>query len=160
MSEQLQPVTIENGTLRFKNFAGLEGPFTPAGTRQFSVELPEQSALAMLQDGWNVKRYEGKEEGDEGFYYISISVSYKLRPPLIVMIPEDNPNARVNLTEETVAMLDWAEVLTADLSIRPYNWVVGSGAQQKTGIKAYLQSLYVTVRQDRLAIKYSGANGG
>ena len=58
---------------------------------------------------------------------------------------------RTNLDESTVEMLDWADITNVDLIVRPYEWSVSG----KTGIKAYLQSIYVTVEEDELERKYS-----
>ncbi len=53
---------------------------------------------------------------------------------------------RTNLDEKTIEMLDWADILNVDLIVRPYEWTV----QGKTGVKAYLQSIYVTIEEDEL----------
>ena len=49
--------------------------------------------------------------------------------------------------------LDWVDILNVDLIVRPYEWSVNG----KTGVKAYLQSIYVTIEEDPLEIKYSEA---
>jgi hypothetical protein len=61
---------------------------------------------------------------------------------------------RTNLDENAVEMLDWADILNVDLMVRPYEWNVNG----KTGIKAYLQSIYVTIQEDELERKYSELN--
>jgi hypothetical protein len=48
-------------------------------------------------------------------------------------------------------MLDWADITNVDMIIRPFSWEV----QGKTGIKAYLKSIFVTIQEDALEIKYS-----
>ncbi len=59
--------------------------------------------------------------------------------------------SRTHLDESSVPVLDWAEIQTADLIARAYEWEVNG----KSGIKAYLQSLFVTIEEDALERKYA-----
>lgn len=146
---QLQPVTIEGATLIFRNFSGAETKFNDPGDRNFAIVLGKGQAEEMKQDGWNVKFPDPREDDEEARDpYLQVKVGYKGRPPLIKMITSVGSTV---LTEDTVSTLDWADIENADLVIRPYQWEVGD----KTGIKAYLQALYVTVREDALARKYA-----
>ncbi len=47
-------------------------------------------------------------------------------------------------------VLDWVDIAKVDLTIRPYHWGFGG----KSGIKAYLQTLYITIHEDPLDQKY------
>ena len=43
------------------------------------------------------------------------------------------------------------------VTIRPYNWVIQEGTKnEKSGVKAYLRSLYVVIEEDEFAEKYAG----
>jgi len=139
---------IEGAQLMFKNLAGKEDQFNRAGNRNFCVLLPDDVGETMLQDGWNVKFLEAREEGDTPKPYIQVSVGFDNYPPKIVMITSVG---RTNLTEATVETLDWADILTVDLIARGYEWVV----QGKSGVKAYLKSMYVTIDEDPLERKYA-----
>jgi hypothetical protein len=79
---------------------------------------------------------------------LPISVNFKGRPPRIVLITS---RGRTNLDESQVETLDWVDIINVDLIVRPYEWTVNN----KSGIKAYLQSLYVTIEEDPLELKYS-----
>lgn len=148
MADNRNNITIENARLIFLNFAGKEDKYNRAGDRNFSVVLPPEVAEAMLSDGWNVKFLEGREEGDESTAYIQVAVSFRNRPPKIVMLTSAN---RTHLTEDTVEALDYADIENVDLIMTPYVWEVGD----KSGIKAYLKSMYVTIEEDDLDRKYA-----
>lgn len=139
---------VEDAQLIFRNFEGKEGPMNRKGDRNFSVILPTDVAAEMGADGWNVRYLQPREEGDELVPYISVAVSYKNRPPRVVMVTS---RARTPLDEETIETLDWADIRSADLIANAYEWNVGD----KTGIKAYLKTLFVTIEEDDLERKYA-----
>lgn len=146
-------VTIEDARIVFRNFSGKEGPYNREGDRNFAVILPEDLAAQLLEDGWNVKRLKPRPEDlengvEQGNPYISVSVSYKGRPPRIVMITSRN---RTELTEDIVEMLDYVDIKQVDLIFRPYNWEV----RGDHGVKAYLKTMYITINEDELELKYA-----
>lgn len=141
---------VEDAQIIFRNFIGKEGQYNREGDRNFAVILDGDIATQMLKDGWNVRYLEPREEGDEKTPYIQVSVKFEIRPPRIVMLTSAG---RTNLTEEMVDILDWADIRTADLIARGYEWNVNG----KSGVKAYLQSLYVTIEEDELERKYAAA---
>jgi hypothetical protein len=148
MANEKTTVTIEDAQLIFKNFAGVEGQFNVAGDREFSVIIDHENAKKMEADGWNIKYLKPREDGDEPTPYLPVKVSYKVRPPTVVMMTS---TARTRLDESSIETLDWADIQKADLIVTPYHWAVGA----KTGVKAYLKSLYVIVQEDDLERKYA-----
>lgn len=147
-------VTVENARLVFRNFAGKEGQYNREGDRNFAVILDNQVAEQLLADGWNVKYLKAREEDDVPTPYIQVSVGYKGRPPRIVMITS---RKRQEIGEDLVEMLDWVDIKQVDLIFRPYNWVIPgrNGRPDDTGVKAYLKSMYITIEEDELELKYS-----
>lgn len=142
-------ITIENARIRFRNFAGQAGRFNREGDRNFAVLLDDPKMVKILEkDGWNIKYLKAREEGDEEQPYLQVSVNYAGRPPKIAVITS---RGRTNIGEREVEMLDWADFVTVDLIVRPYHWDVNG----KTGIKAYLQSLFATIEEDELERKYA-----
>ena len=139
---------VEDARIIFRNFAGKEGQYNREGDRNFAVVLPPDIAEEMLKDGWNVRYLAAREEGDEDTPYISIAVNFSNRPPRIVLLTS---TARTHLAEDSVEVLDWADIKGADLIARGYDWSVNG----KTGTKAYLQSLFVTIEEDALERKYA-----
>jgi hypothetical protein len=140
-------VVMEDMRIVFRNFAGKEGMYNREGDRNFSVLLDDQVATAMAKDGWNVKWLKAREEGEAEQAYLQVSVNFKGRPPKVVMITS---RGRTNLGEDDIELLDWADIRETDLIVRPYDWSVNG----KSGIKAYLQSIFVTIEEDALELKY------
>lgn len=140
---------IEDARLVFRNFAGAEGPYNREGDRNFCVLLDPETAENMLRDGWNIKFLKSREEGEIDQPYIQVTVGFgKGRPPKLVMITS---KGRTDLGEDECEIFDWCDISVADLIIRPYNWSVGG----RGGVKAYLKSLFLTVREDELDLKYA-----
>ncbi len=151
MADEAKTFMIEDATIIFRNFTGKEGQYNREGDRNFAVILDEKIASSMLADGWNVKLLQAREEGEAPTPYIQVSVNFNNRPPRIVMLTS---TARTPLGEDSVETLDWADIQTADLIARGYEWTVNG----KSGVKAYLQSLFVTIEEDALERKYAIKN--
>ena len=140
-------LTIENARVVFRNFEGKEGKYNRQGDRNFCVLLDEDLAERLHRDGWNVKALRAREEGDPDQPYIQVSVQFKGRPPKITLVTSKGKTA---LSEDECEVLDWIDVDTIDLILNPYPWSVNG----KSGIKAYLKTLYVVVHEDYLDMKY------
>jgi hypothetical protein len=144
---------IENARLIFKNFKGEKSQYNRAGDRNFGVILDYQTALKLQEDGWNVKIRPLKDGEDEPFCTMQVAVSFANIPPVITMIKR---KGSVLLTEDTVDCLDFAEIKMVDLTIRPYNWTIQEGTkEEKSGVKAYLKEMFVTIEESAFADKYN-----
>lgn len=144
-------VVMEGVRIVFRNFAGKEGMYNREGDRNFAVLLDDPVAEAMAKDGWNVKWLKAKEEGESEQAYLQVSVNFKGRPPHVVMITS---RGRTSLGEDEIEVLDWADIRSTDLIVRPYEWSVNG----KSGVKAYLKSIFITIEEDALELKYADLN--
>lgn len=138
----------------WRHFGGKEALYNDEGQRNFAVSLEEKVARAMEEDGWTIGWPKDNPnippEDDTRLPFIKVKIKYgKGKPPKIVLITSRN---RQNLGEGELEMLDYADIVHADMIIRPYNWGPIRG---ESGVSAYLQSLYVTIEEDYLEKKYA-----
>jgi hypothetical protein len=141
---------FEDVRIIFRNFAGEERQYNREGDRNFALVLTEEMAEVLEREGWNVKRKPPREEGEPEFIFISVKVSFKGRPPRLVMITKSQ-NRRTTLDEETCDLFDQAEFDSIDLIVRPYAWTVNGS----NGVTAYLKAIYGTLHEDELELKYA-----
>lgn len=140
-------ISIDNAQIRFRNFTGEPTKFDKAGgKRTFSVILDPDMADKLRDDGWNVKSWE-PEGADEPIYHLPVEISYKIYPPKVWMI---SGNKKTMLQEDTISALQYAEFTKVQLIIRPYCWEVNG----KSGIKAYVKAMYVTIEEDEFEKEY------
>lgn len=145
-------ISVEGARIGFRNFTGKEGKFNPAGRRNFCLFLEGDLGEVLEKDGWNVRWLEPRDEGESKQAYLQVAVSYDNIPPKIILITN---NGKTLLDAESVNILDWAEIKNVDLIVRPYNWSMHTGTKnEKSGVKAYIKSMYVTVYEDEFESKY------
>ena len=145
-------IVVEDAKIGFRNFSGAEGKFNPKGRRNFCLFLDTDLGKVLENDGWNVRWLDPKEETDEAKPYLQVAVSYDNIPPKIVLVTK---KGKTLLDEASVNILDWAEIDTVDIIVRPYNWSMHAGTKnEKSGVKAYVKSMYITIVEDEFESKY------
>lgn len=139
---------MENAKIRFRNFSGRPDEFTREGDRSFALVIDDEDlANKLKEDGWNVRMRMPKNDGEDPWYYLKVKVNFGGFPPKIIEVTSRN---RVSLNEETVGILDSAELKSVDVEISPYHWGIGG----RSGITAYLKTMYATIEEDPFAAKY------
>lgn len=147
-------IQIRDAVIINRNFEGrAEKPYNPQGKRNFTVILDEETANVLLNDGWNVKIRESTDPDEPAKGYLSVSVQFESKfPPKIIQITRrGNAIKKTPITENTVALIDAAEIKDVKLEIRPYNWTTPDG---KSGVRAYLKTMYYELIEDCFAADY------
>lgn len=152
-----QPVKtfmVEDARILFRNFSGRPTAYAKdGGKRTFNVVLDPKVAEQMFKDGWNVKAPGPTEEGDVRDPHIQVELRFDVRPPHVVMITSAG---RTDLNKDTIDMLDSVDFANVDLIANASYWEVNG----KSGIKAYLKSMFVTIEEDYLERKYAVVEDG
>lgn len=149
MSDRIEPVTIKNARILFRNFAGQKKKFNDEGRRNFCVLLDMNTAREMEEIGWGVKYLKPREEGDEPQPYIQVKVNYNSNYPPKITI--DNGGKQTKVKEDTVDILDWAEIDYVHLTLNPNRWENGN----RSGISAYLKTMFVYLIPDELEAEFA-----
>lgn len=147
----MDALKIENARVIFRNFSGRETEFNRAGQRNFSVVIDDpEMARELNSTGWNVRLLESKDENTEPIYILQIKIKFdSFAPPKVNMV--NSHNVVTPLSEETIGVLDSADIKSVDLIVNPYEWSVNG----KSGISAYLKTMYAVIEEDTFAEKYA-----
>ena len=101
-------ITIENAHILFRNFSGRESKYNRAGQRNFCVYIDDPDlAQRLIDDGWNIRVREPRDEGEPPRHYLQVAVSFDNIPPTIYMLTK---RKKVKLDEESIATLNFAEI--------------------------------------------------
>ena len=142
-------INIEGATIIWKNFSGERDKFNP-GKRGFSVVIDDVvMADELRQEGWNIKERPLQEGADPSEQEWTLPVKLNMNRYTQVWLIVGNH--KTLLDENTVAQLDVVDIIDCDISIRPYEWEMSG----RTGITAYVDSMYVTIRENKFAEKYA-----
>lgn len=144
---QTNTVTLNNVGIIFPNFAGRSDQYNKTGVRSFSVAVSNETAEAMLADGFNVKfpkpNTEIDPDDDRRLPTLNITVSndhdnipYGIR---IFLVDGENEQ-RVDNTN--LDMLDGLDIDYANVKFSVYDWSVNGNS----GRKPYLQSLQIFLK--------------
>lgn len=152
VNRKIENLTFNNAKIKWKNFAGEErAPFNAKGNRNFVIELDDIEQYEALQElGWSPKLQKPTENNEDPKPFLPVTVKYTAngRPPRAQLI---NSRGRVALNEDSLFALDFADIEKVDLVIRAFQWEFNG----RTGVKAMLVSIYVTVHEDELERRYA-----
>lgn len=144
MAEQ---IILKDVAIGFRNFEGRPTPYDREGGKHtFAIFLSSEQALKLSSEGWNVKFPEDYPDTNKN-PYLSVEVSIDMYPTKVVLVAGEEANI---LPIDQISMLDWADIESADVIIRPYHWE----AAGNTGVKAYCKAIYVRLAVDELSRRY------
>ena len=146
-------ITIKDAKLIFKNFRALPDKFDKNGTCRFSILLDEDTAFSVefIEQGLNVKPLRRRNEEDPQMYHIPVKVNFESRRPANVVMLNDINDKRTVLDKDSIGILDGSYIKRADCVLNLYRWDVNG----KTGVTAYLQTLYATIELDPIEAMYA-----
>lgn len=154
-------ITLRNAQIapyKFRNFEGRETEYNRAGDRNFVVFLDKDTAQALEKEGAPVSWKPDRFNEGELRAQMKIHVKYRDRkgnpmiPPKVVLITKKN---QTQLTEETIGMLDQADIEKCDLILSQYENGSTMGPQNSVALK----TMYVTLSEDEFAEEYGFAIG-
>lgn len=138
----------------FRNFEGRPDRFNPdGGKRYFHIQLDEELAAEMRDEGWNVKSLEPREgyEDREPLYFLKVNLRYRRegeqgKDPRIIQV---TAAGKQPLDKSVVGLLDAADVEKVDVILNPYN------RDDSGTTTAYLQTAFVYIQLDELELEYA-----
>lgn len=139
----------------FRNLSGGPTVFNPNNKdRTFAVVIDDMDFVnSLISEGWKVKIFEPKRDGDIPKGHITVKAQFKPVVPKIFIEREDGSHVR--LTEETIGILDDADILNVRLAINGRQVFPNGGGEPYP--KAYVAEMVVKLAPSIFGIDYSDA---
>ena len=152
-------ILLEDVGLIFKNFSGSASQMNSAGQRNINIVLNPEHAEELATYGFPVREWSPKPSEDEPeppiFLLLKVNIKYSgARPPRVRMVGSTSRKI-TELTEDTISLLDSAEIVSTDIVVRPYNYEI----RGETGVSAYAQNMVCVVVEDPLDLKWTFQDG-
>ena len=146
-------LTVEGARMIFKNFEGVEKDYNNAGRRNFCLVLDSQELIdEVVELGIPIKEWL-PADAEEPVRFIKVNVNMDGNyPPKVNLISSKNIT---RLDASSIKLLDHCAFSNVDLTIVPHQYNFGN----KTGINAYLSTMYATEIEDDLDLKYAETFG-
>lgn len=146
--------TIENTRLMFPNFSGAPDRFNQTPKPNASIVVPPEMVQGLTDRGFRIRHLDAREgfEDDNGLDLLVVRASYGGRgdPKIVLLMAEDGAPpqewSRRLLSSEEVGELDRLDIDYVDITFTPYEF--------RGFTSAYIDSMYVVCRPDRLMSKY------
>lgn len=138
-------LVVRNAWMLYKNFAGDPAKNYKPGdhSRRFSLLLDEPVAKDLMNQGWNVKKKDARNEDEEPYYITEVTVNMECKyPPKIMLYTE--LNGEYNEPVE-IDIADFIKIDNGEIRIKVAEVVVSLA---KTGGR-YLQELRIYERPQK-----------
>lgn len=146
----IDDLEIANAQIKwsFSHFDGRADTFNDEGDHNFTVIIDDEMVDKLRSEGWNIKTFEGREEGDPPEHTLKVKISYRFEAPKIYII---KGNRKFRADESDLADIKRSTCEQIDVIITPSRWVQGN----RTGISAYCKEMYAKIRESRFAQEYA-----
>jgi hypothetical protein len=147
----IDDLEVENANIKwaFSHFDGREDTFNNEGDHNFTIIIDdEQEARRLMDEGWNIRTMEGREEGDPPEYLLKVKISFRFSAPAIFFLKGER---RYRADEVDLVDIKRATCEQLDVIIQPSPWVHG----RDSGISAYVKEMYVKIKESRFAERYA-----
>lgn len=146
--------TIEGTRLMYPNFSGAPDKFNQTPKPNASVVVPPDMVRELTDRGFRIRHLDAREgfEDDQGLDLLAVKASYGGRgdPKIVLLMAEDGAPpqewSRRLLSAEEINEIDRLDVDYVDVTFVPYEFMGFT--------TAYIDSMYIVCRPDRLMSKY------
>lgn len=137
----------------FRNFSRRKDRFGN-DKMNFNFEVDSDTAKKLRKDGFNVREISGREDGDDSTQFIKVNVNFDSQygGPEVEMITKNSAGrnvGKVKLDKDTIAALDDAIIISADIWVNPYK------SEPAKYSSLYLERMEVFVEESVMDAKYS-----